>query len=371
MNHCECLICWQLHATQLHILFWCHNFKKILEQCSPTQKNKQIKLKVFRDLGTNMQSSPSLLVLSVWVGLGSIPSCRAGFSQEKLGYHLFWGDKRASTSRTDEKAHLSWELNQRHLSLWVHVKELWDALLSLGDWLLSCQSCLLVWVRVYWDGSHAWLCSSLHAQEACVVSWGIICIVTKIFPSISYPSDFDSQSPLCYTSLYMLKQLSSELLKGCVCGGGGGDRGVEGVLWACPAPLSLAEVPERYFPLQWGRTNELRRVGLCWPGTWKVWYWRAVSKSHSNFKSINFNEDLGVGQTEPKIIHKQRPICLSSSLKMKDQMQIMKQTWVYSEWVIMLSKKLNLFHHLKNCPAAWGAAPSFVTSAASGREIKL
>lgn len=38
MNHCKCLICWQLHATQLHILFCCHNFNKILELCSPTQK---------------------------------------------------------------------------------------------------------------------------------------------------------------------------------------------------------------------------------------------------------------------------------------------------------------------------------------------
>lgn len=38
MNHCKCLMCWQLHATQLHTLFCCHNFKKLLEHCLPPQK---------------------------------------------------------------------------------------------------------------------------------------------------------------------------------------------------------------------------------------------------------------------------------------------------------------------------------------------
>lgn len=39
MNHCKCLLCWQLHATQLHTVFCCHNFKKRLEQGpSPPKK---------------------------------------------------------------------------------------------------------------------------------------------------------------------------------------------------------------------------------------------------------------------------------------------------------------------------------------------
>lgn len=38
MNHCKCLMCWQLLATQLHTLFCCRNFKKLLEQCPPPPK---------------------------------------------------------------------------------------------------------------------------------------------------------------------------------------------------------------------------------------------------------------------------------------------------------------------------------------------
>lgn len=38
MNHCKCLMCWQLLASQLHTLFCCRNFKKLLEQCPPPPK---------------------------------------------------------------------------------------------------------------------------------------------------------------------------------------------------------------------------------------------------------------------------------------------------------------------------------------------
>lgn len=39
MNHCKCLMCWQLHVTQLHTLFCCRNFKKGLEHCPPSKKS--------------------------------------------------------------------------------------------------------------------------------------------------------------------------------------------------------------------------------------------------------------------------------------------------------------------------------------------
>lgn len=79
MNHCERLTCWQLHATQLHILFCCHNFKKLLEQCPPTTKKKK---KYPQSWELICNPPPVYLYQAVWVGLEISSSCRAGFSQE-------------------------------------------------------------------------------------------------------------------------------------------------------------------------------------------------------------------------------------------------------------------------------------------------